>query len=77
LGPCGAKDSGNINTRKFHSTKHKTIFFIYKKKHPARRGRLRIFRLALEPLGYGTRNIFNADPGGLHRFFDGPLHHGL
>jgi hypothetical protein len=31
LGPCGAKDSGNINTRKFHSTKHKTIFFIYKK----------------------------------------------
>jgi hypothetical protein len=30
-GPCGAKDPGNITARKFHSTKHKTMFFIYKK----------------------------------------------
>jgi hypothetical protein len=31
----------------------------------------------LELLGYGMRSIFNADPGGFCRFFDGPLHHGL
>jgi hypothetical protein len=30
LGPCGAKDRGNITARKFHSTKNKTMLFIYK-----------------------------------------------
>jgi hypothetical protein len=30
LRPCGAKDLGNI-VRKFHSTKRKAMFFIYKK----------------------------------------------
>jgi hypothetical protein len=75
LGPCGAKDPGNITARKFHSTKHKTMLFIYKKKCPARQGGLRVFRLTLEPLGYGARSIFNANPGGFRRFFNGPLHH--
>jgi hypothetical protein len=54
------------------------MLFIYKKnkkKHPARRGGLRVFRLALESLGYGARSIFNADPSGFRRFFNGPLHH--
>jgi hypothetical protein len=62
--------------RKFHSAKHKTVLFIHKK-CPARRGGLCVFTLALEPLRYGTRNIFNADPGGFRRFFDRPLHRGL
>jgi hypothetical protein len=75
LGPCGAKDPGNITARKFHSTKHKTMLFIYKKKCPARQGGLRVFRLMLELLGYGARSIFNANPGGFRRFFNGPLHH--
>jgi hypothetical protein len=34
LSPCGAKDPGNITMRKFHSTKHKTMLFIYKKECP-------------------------------------------
>jgi hypothetical protein len=38
-GPCSAKDPGNIIVRKFHSTKHKTMLFIYKnKKTPNKAG---------------------------------------
>jgi hypothetical protein len=48
-----------------------------KKKGPARWGGLQVFGLALEPLGYGARSIFIADPGGFRRFFHRPLHHGL
>jgi hypothetical protein len=68
--PSGAKDPRNISARMFHSTKHKTMLFIYKKKCPARWGGLRVFGFTLEPLDYGARNIFNADPGGFRRFFD-------
>jgi hypothetical protein len=77
LGPRGAKELGNTTVRKFHLTKQKTVLFIYKTKRPARRGGLRVFELMLEPLGYDAHSIFNADPGGLCRFFGWPLHHGL
>jgi hypothetical protein len=53
------------------------MLFIYKTKCPARRGGLHVFRLTLELLSYGARNIFNADPGGLCGFFGVSLHHGL
>jgi hypothetical protein len=44
---------------------------------PRRWGALRVFGFMLELLGYGAHSIFNVDPDGFHRFFDGPLHHGL
>jgi hypothetical protein len=47
------------------------------KKTKSRVGGIRFFRLTLELLSYGACNIFNADPGGLHRPFDKPLHHRL
>jgi hypothetical protein len=47
------------------------------KETASRTGSLHVFRLALEPLGYGACNFFNADPGDLRRPFDRPLHHRL
>jgi hypothetical protein len=43
----------------------------------AGQGGLGVFRLAFEAVGNGARSVFNAGRGGSHRFFDGPLHHGL
>jgi hypothetical protein len=40
-------------------------------------GGLHVFRLTLESLNYDACNIFNADPGGLRRPFDRPLHRRL
>jgi hypothetical protein len=48
-----------------------------RRKLPAGRGGLHVFRLILEPLGYDACNAFNADPGSLHRPFDRPLHRRL
>jgi hypothetical protein len=42
-----------------------------------RQGGLGVFRLTLEAVGDGARSVFNAGRGGFHRFFGGPLHHGL
>jgi hypothetical protein len=40
-------------------------------------GGLGVFKLALEAVGDGASSVFNAGRGGSHRFFGGPLHHGL
>jgi hypothetical protein len=40
-------------------------------------GGLRVFKLALELLGYDACSIFNVVPGGHRKPFDGPLHHRL
>jgi hypothetical protein len=80
LGPCGAKNLGIITSQKFKSTKYDTTLFIGKTKEEkaaSRAGDLCIFRLALEPLGYGSCNIFNADPSSLRRPFDRSLHRRL
>jgi hypothetical protein len=70
----------NVISKKFQSTKYGIMSYIgmTKREENCPQGRRPpCLRLTLEPLGYGTCNIFNADPAGLCRPFDRPLNHRL
>jgi hypothetical protein len=77
LSPSDAKNPGNITAKKFQSTNYITTSFIgttKREENYQQCGEDHVFGLTLKPLGYGTCNIFNADPAGLRRPFDMPLH---
>jgi hypothetical protein len=79
-GPCGAKNPGIRTSQKFNLTNTDTTLFIGMKKEEKvanRVGGLRVFKLALELLGYDACSIFNAVPGGHRKPFNGPLHRRL
>jgi hypothetical protein len=80
LGSCTAKKPGIVVAQKIKSTSCSLVLFIEQKKKrrklPAGQG-LRIFELALKPLGYDVGSIHNVIPSGLRKTFKGPLHRRL